>query len=90
MATQISHVELNIAEQFRRIEQLVADVDARNAERLKADREWKFLPWQLLASGLTRRCRHGRRNRPCLSSLLNEQVGGGRCRTDVPGTSVIT
>lgn len=53
MATQISHVELNIAEQFRRIEQLVADVDARNAERLKADREWKFLPWQLLACGLT-------------------------------------
>lgn len=53
MATRVSQAELNIAEQFRRIEQLVADADARNAERVKADREWKFLPWQLLAGGLT-------------------------------------
>jgi hypothetical protein len=53
MASRMSQAEINIAEQFRRIEQLVAGADARNAERLKADRDWKFLPWQLLASGLT-------------------------------------
>lgn len=52
MASQMSQAELNIAEQFRRIEQLIADADARNAERVKADREYKLLPWQLLSTGL--------------------------------------
>lgn len=53
MASQMSQAELNIAEQFRRIEQLVADADARNSERAKADRERVLLPWQLLATGIT-------------------------------------
>ena len=52
MASQMSQAELNIAEQFRRIEQLIADADARNAERVKADREYKLPPWQLLSTGL--------------------------------------
>lgn len=53
MASQMSQAELNIAEQFRRIEQLVADADARNSERAKADRERVLLTWQLLATGIT-------------------------------------
>ena len=52
MASQMSPAELNIAEQFRRIEQRTADADARQAERAEADREFKLLPWQLLATGL--------------------------------------
>jgi hypothetical protein len=49
----MGQAELNIAEQFRRIEQLTADAGARQARRAKADREFKRLPWQLLAAGIT-------------------------------------
>lgn len=53
MATQLRPNHLDEIEQFTRINQLQADINAKNTEINRKRQEMRLAPWQLALSGIT-------------------------------------